>query len=67
MKPADYNYADFDIKREQPSFDDFPSLPLRPGTRAPSFALEELDTGASIEMKSLWREGLVIIEFGSFT
>jgi hypothetical protein len=35
--------------------------------RAPSFALEELATGETIEMKDFWKKGVTVIEFGSFT
>ena len=67
MNPEEYNYSTFDLEREQPSFEKFAENPIRPGTRAPSFALEDLETGDTIEFKELWRHGLVVIEFGSFT
>ena len=67
MTPEEYNYAVFEMGREQPVIDAFSGVPLHPGTRAPSFSLEDLDSGERVEMKELWRHGLVIIEFGSFT
>lgn len=67
MTPEEYNYSAFEMDREQPIIDAFSEVPLHPGTRAPSFSLEELDSGELVEMKELWRDGLVIIEFGSFT
>ena len=67
MTGNDYNYAVFDMAREQPTIDGFKDLPLRAGMRAPSFVVEDLDTGEPLEMKELWRDRLVVIEFGSFT
>ena len=67
MTPEDYNYSVFVMEREAPVIQAFAENPIRPGTRAPSFALEDLDSGDAVEMKELWRQGLVVIEFGSFT
>lgn len=67
MTPEEYNYAAFDRDVENPVIDTFVDFPLRPGMRAPSFPLEDLDSGEATEMKELWRDGLVVIEFGSFT
>ncbi len=67
MTPEDYNYSVFVMEREAPVIQAFAENPIRPGTWAPSFALEDLDSGNTVEMKNLWRAGLVIIEFGSFT
>jgi hypothetical protein len=35
--------------------------------RAPTFTLEDLTSGNPVEMKELWRAGVAVIEFGSFT
>ncbi len=67
MTPEEYNYSVFVMEREQPVIEAFGENAIRPGTRAPSFALEELDSGDTVEMKELWRHGLVVIEFGSLT
>ena len=67
MNREEYNYSVFDMEREQPVIEAFADNPIRPGTRAPSFPLEDLGTGETVEMKELWRDGLVLIEFGSFT
>lgn len=67
MTPEDYNYAVFEMEREMPKIESFGDLPLRPGARAPSFPLQDLQSGERVEMRELWRDGLVIIEFGSFT
>ena len=67
MTPEEYNYAVFEMEREQPVIEAFGPFPVRSGSRAPNFPLEDLDSGDAIEMKDLWRNGLAIIEFGSFT
>ena len=67
MSPEEYNYSVFVMNREQPGIDGFSEVPLRPGGRAPSFPLEDLESGGIVEMKELWRDSLAVIEFGSFT
>jgi hypothetical protein len=62
----DYNYGVFDMARENPAFDLFKSK-LYVGERAPNFTVEDLDSGEPVELKSLWKNGPAIIEFGSFT
>lgn len=61
-----YNYPDFDMAREMPPFDAFRER-LHAGEKAPDFPLEDLDGGATVNMKELWAAGPAIIEFGSFT
>ena len=61
-----YNYADFDMQREQPPFEAFPNH-LHAGQRAPDFALEDLEGGATVRLAELWAEAPLVIEFGSFT
>ena len=63
---SEYNYATFDMAREEPPFVAFGNR-LHAGERAPSFVLEDLDTGDAVEMASLWASGLAVLEFGSFT
>lgn len=67
MSPDEYNYSVFEMDREMPIIEAFGDVDIGPGGRAPSFALEDLDTGEAVEMSELWRDGLAIIEFGSFT
>ncbi len=64
---TDYNYPDFDMKREQRPFETFPRGPLQVGERAPDFALEDLDSGRTLRLKELWASGTAVVEFGSFT
>ena len=65
MSATDYNYDVFTGGQED--FLDFAMHAPKVTMRAPSFALEELATGETIEMKDLWRKGVTVIEFGSFT
>ncbi|MDE2581150.1 MAG: hypothetical protein KGL52_05915 [Rhodospirillales bacterium] len=67
MTEHDYNYATFDMAREMPKFAAFPDHPLHVGTVAPDFPLEDLATAQPLRMKDLWRGGLAVIEFGSYT
>ena len=62
----EYNYADFDIVREDQPFVAFKGM-LPVGDRAPSFALEDARSGETVQMRSLWKNGPAILEFGSFT
>ena len=63
---SDYNYSVFDMAKEQQPFQEFANG-LHAGDRAPDFPLEELETGATVTLSSLWNGGLAVIEFGSFT
>jgi hypothetical protein len=62
----EYNYAKFDLPTELVPFEYFPDF-VNVGTGAPSFPLQDLSTGETVEMKNLWSKGYAIIEFGSFT
>ncbi len=62
----DYNYSVFDMAREQPVFAEFRNS-LHVGERAPSFGVEDLATGEAVELSSLWKKNVAILEFGSFT
>ena len=63
---TDYNYKDFEMAREMPPFDEFRNK-LFVGEKAPDFSLEDLDTGETMQLSSLWKVGPAILEFGSFT
>ena len=62
----DYNYSVFDMAREMPVFEAFRNS-RHVGERPPSFPVEDLATGEQIELSSLWKKDVAIIEFGSFT
>lgn len=61
----EYNYTDFDLKREEPPFIAFRKQ-LHVGERAPDFELHRL--GAQpLRLRDLWKTGAAVLEFGSFT
>lgn len=60
-----YNYSVFEAHPEE--FEDFAVKSPKVTMRAPSFPLEDLDTGERVEMKDLWKTGVAVLEFGSFT
>ena len=63
---TDYNYAVFDLAEAEPDFLTFRNG-LHVGERASDHPLEDLHSGQTIAMKSLWSNGPAVIEFGSFT
>lgn len=65
MTNQTYNYSVFDVSPNE--FIDFATHRPKVTMRAPSFLLEELATREKVEMKDLWKTGIVVIEFGSFT
>jgi len=60
-----YNYDVFENAPEE--FFAFAHDAPKATMRAPSFALEDLVTGKTIEMKELWKSEIAVIEFGSYT
>lgn len=60
-----YNYSVFEADSEE--FLNFAMHAPKVTMRAPSFPLEDLATGKTVEMKELWKSGITVIEFGSFT
>ncbi len=65
MSEDTYNYAVFEFHTRE--FEEFSTHAPMATMRAPSFPLEDLDTGEMVEMKALWKTGLTVIEFGSFS
>ncbi len=65
MDQRQYNYGEFVVSPNE--FLEFAQHAPKVTMRAPSFPLEDLATGAGVEMNELWKEGLALIEFGSFT
>ncbi|MBF6590229.1 MAG: hypothetical protein IVW57_06810 [Ktedonobacterales bacterium] len=59
---SEYNYAIF---RGEEDFEAFMGPP-HTGTRAPDGLLTDLE-GHEVTLSSLWREGHLVIEFGSYT
>jgi len=65
MNSDTYNYSAFAGSIDE--FVDFAARSPKVTMRAPSFTLEDLTSGNPVEMKELWRAGVAVIEFGSFT
>jgi len=65
MNVEDYNYSTLNPGSE--SFEDFASEAPQITSRAPSFPVENLATGETVQLKEIWRKGVTIVEFGSFT
>jgi hypothetical protein len=65
MSDHEYNYGVFGSSPNE--FMDFAVHAPKATMRAPSFPLEDLATGATVQMSELWKEGVAVIEFGSFT
>jgi hypothetical protein len=60
-----YNYSIFEADPNE--FVEFATRAPKVTMRAPSFPLEDLASGEKIAMKDLWKSGIVVMEFGSFT
>jgi len=65
VKDTPYNYSVFKIQPGE--FEEFAESAPKATMRAPSIPLEDLATGETVEMKDLWKTGVTILEFGSFT
>lgn len=65
MSTHDYNYSEFVASPQE--FSDFAVHAPKVTMRAPSFPLEDLATGSIVQMSDLWRDGVAVIELGSFT
>ena len=60
-----YNFSAFGGTLDE--FADFAIHAPKVTMRVPSFALENLSSGEPFELKELWKRGVAVIEFGSFT
>jgi hypothetical protein len=67
MAAHNYNYAFFNLDAERDKFTEFQVHPFHAGRNATDLPLEDLATGQTVHLKDLWSDGLVIIEFGSYT
>jgi hypothetical protein len=65
MSSQPYNYSVFVASPEE--FNDFAVHAPKVTMRAPSFPLEDLATGETVQMNELWKSGIALMEFGSFT
>ena len=65
MSAGEYNYSQFVVSPQE--FSDFALHAPKVTMRAPSFPLEDLATGDTVQMSELWASGVAVVEFGSFT
>ena len=65
MNNRTYNYSVFDASPSE--FAEFATHAPKVTMRAPSFLLEDFETGRKIQIKDLWKSDVVVMEFGSFT
>jgi hypothetical protein len=65
MSRDEYNYGVFAASPNE--FMEFAEHAPKATMRAPSFPLEDLATGQPVQMSELWKTGVAVIEFGSFT
>jgi hypothetical protein len=63
---SEYNYKTFPLDADQPDFEKFPNV-ARVGTPAPEGTLIDAKTNGVVELGELYRKGVSVIEFGSFT
>lgn len=61
-----YNTSAFPVESDVEDFARFPDI-CKVGTRAPETTLTDLDTGESIDLRDVTRNGPTILEFGSLT
>jgi hypothetical protein len=63
----DYNYRHFPpVGEKADKFERFYEAP-NVGTIAPDAALEDLESGAPVHLRDLWKTGAVLMEFGSYS
>lgn len=63
---TEYNAADFPVDSDVEDFARFPEI-VKVGTTAPDPVLTDLDTGETVQLRDLTRQGITILEFGSLT
>ncbi len=62
----EYNYKTFPLDADMHDFVQFPNI-ARVGTKAPDGVLIDAKDGSEVRLGALYRNGVSVIEFGSFT
>ena len=62
----EYNYGTFPLNMTGEGFTDFPDF-LHVGQKAPDGELLDVATGQTVRLSDYWREGPLMVEFGSIT
>ena len=63
---AKYNYDKFPLNMTADEFTNFPDF-LHVGQKAPDGELTDAATGERVELSDYWKNGLLVVEFGSIT
>ena len=63
----EYNYRSFPLDLDGSYFKGFRDGAPRPGQPAPDGELTNAMTGERVKLSDLWRQGHLVIEFGSIT
>ncbi len=63
---SDYNYASFPLTMSDEDFARFPGL-MKAGDPAPDGELVDAADGRAVKLSDYWREGPLVVEFGSIT
>ncbi len=64
---SEYNYVNFPLDMDMPSFRAFREDAPSPGEPAPDGEVTNAATGARTNLSDLWSKGHLVIEFGSIT
>ena len=68
VSPAlEYNYTSFPLDMDMASFIGFRDSAPGPGEAAPDGELTNAETGERVKLSDLWKQGHLVIEFGSIT
>ena len=62
----EYNYRTFPLTMSAEEFTDFPEF-LHVGRKAPDGELVDVATGKAVRLSDYWRNGPLMLEFGSIT
>ena len=63
----EYNYTSFPLDMDMASFKGFRDGAPGPGEPAPDGELTNAVTGERVKLSDLWKQGHLVIEFGSIT
>ncbi len=61
-----YNYRHFPLDLDAAHFDAFADH-LHPGDRGPDGPLYDVATGETVSLSDYWKNGPVVVEFGSYS
>ena len=62
----EYNYSTFPLTMSAEGFTEFPNF-LHVGQKAPDSELTDVATGERVRLSDYWKNGPLMVEFGSIT